>query len=193
MIDGTRDGVTTDIVLIRHAPVAADGRPLGRRDLPCFLPDDRMLARVRAAAGPVGRLLTSPALRCRATAEALFPDLDATPDPRLWEQDFGAWERSEGYPDLGSLPAAELARQRPPEGESFEDLCARLAPALRDAAVGGQVTLVAHAGTVRGALAHALGAAGPALAFEVAPLSLTLLRALPGGGFSVGYVNRIPG
>ena len=45
---------------------------------------------------------------------------------------------------------------------------------------------------LRAALALALGAVPPALAFEVAPLSLTQLRAAPGAGWSIGAVNWGP-
>lgn len=57
---------------------------------------------------------------------------------------------------------------------------------------GGRVTVVAHAGTVRAALALALGSVAPALAFAIAPLSVTRVTALPGGAWSVGAVNWRP-
>lgn len=186
----------TEFVLIRHAPVAGGTGLAGRRDVAAVLPDAAVLAMVRAAAGPVGRVLASPARRCRDTAAALFPGMAAEEDPRLWEQDFGAWEGTVP-PDLGPMPRDALAAHTPPGGESFADLCARLAPALTGAARGGRVAVVAHAGTVRGALALALGAPGAALAFEVAPLSLTLVRVFPGPDegpvWSIGHVNRIAG
>lgn len=192
-------GFGTEILLVRHAPTRGDGGLAGRRDLPCDLPGAEKLAAVRAAVGEPDRLWVSPARRCRATAAALFPESPAHEDPRLWEQDFGAWEGLPyaEIPDLGPLSGAALARHRPPGGESFADLCKRLRPALREAAGlrgrgGGRVAVVAHAGTVRGALALALGSPGRALAFEVAPLSVSMVRALPGGGWSVGYANRIP-
>lgn len=182
----------TEFVLIRHAPVAGVTGLAGRRDVAAVLPDAGALAAVRAAAGPVGRVLVSPARRCRDTAAALFPGMAAAEDARLWEQDFGAWEGAVP-PDLGPLPRAALAAHAPPGGESFADLCARLVPALAGAAQGGRVAVVAHAGTVRGALALALDSPAAALAFEVAPLSLTLVRAFPGPVWSIGYVNRIAG
>ena len=81
-----------------------------------------------------------------------------------------------------------LADHRPPGGESFADVCARVAPALA-ALPGGRTAIVAHAGVARAALALALGSPGLGLAFEVAPLSLTVLRRHP-GGWSVACVNR---
>jgi alpha-ribazole phosphatase len=190
-----RQGGTTEICLIRHAPTAEPGRLAGRRDVGALLPGPGALAALRGAVGAIDALLASPAQRCRATAAALWPAITPETDPRLWEQDFGAWEglATADLPDLGPLPAAALARHRPPGGESFADLCARLAPALPEiAARGGRVALVAHAGTVRGALAHALGTIEGALVFEIGTLSLTRLRALPGGHWSVVEVNRRP-
>ncbi|HRO16241.1 MAG TPA: histidine phosphatase family protein, partial [Paracoccus sp. (in: a-proteobacteria)] len=99
----------TTLLLIRHAPVAETGRLAGRRDVPAAV--DRMAARRLAAlAGPVDRVLSSPALRCRLTAAALWPDADVDQDDRLWEQDFGAWEGAAyaHLPDLGPMSADEL-------------------------------------------------------------------------------------
>lgn len=187
-------GATTEIVLIRHAPAAHGGCLAGRRDVAAELPDEAALALVRAAVGPVTRLSVSPALRCRQTAAALFPGLKPVLDARLWEQHFGAWEGVPfaDLPDLGGMGLADLVHHRPPGGESFAEQCERVAPALAElAGQGGRVAVVAHAGVVRAALALALGAQAPALAFQVAPLSLTTLIALPGGLWSVAGVNRI--
>lgn len=181
------------LIVIRHAPALHGGRMAGRRDVPADLSDAVALDWARAALARAGveRAISSPAQRCVATAAAL--GWAAPSDARLWEQDFGAWEgvAFADLPDLGPLEAPALAAHRPPGGESFADLCGRVAPALNGiAAGGGCVAVFAHAGVVRAALALALGAVPPALAFEVAPLSLTELRALPGGGWSIARVNH---
>lgn len=176
----------TELWLIRHAPVIGTG-VAGRRDPPADCRETPALAGLRAALGRFDRVAVSPALRCRQTAEAL--GLSGAADPRLWEQDFGAWEGLAALPDLGPLPPEALAALRPPGGESFADLCARTRPAITDLATGGRVAVVAHAGTVRAGLALALGAVAPALAFEVAPLSATVLRLFPEGA-SIAAVNR---
>ncbi len=189
----------TEVMLIRHAPAQHGGRLAGRRDVPAELPQPEALVGLRAAVGTIGagaRLVASPALRCRQTAQALWPDVVPALDPRLWEQDFGAWEGVEfaALPDLGALALADLAAHCPPGGESFADICARVAPALREIAGqqgGGRVAVVAHAGVVRAGLALATGQVAAALAFQVAPLSVTTLWALPGGHWSVAGVNRV--
>lgn len=185
----------TEIVVIRHAPADTGGRLAGRRDVPALLPDPARLATLRGALGPAGTLISSPALRCRQTAAALLPGLAFTTDPRLWEQDFGDWEGADpaDLPDLGPLPRSELARHRPPRGESFADLCARLRPALADCAGRpGPVVLIAHAGIARAALSLALASEGAGLAFEIAPLSFTRIRLLPDGQIAIGCVNQLP-
>ena len=183
-----------ELILIRHAPAATNGRLCGRTDVSLQDPDPAALARASSALEAVRQVIASPALRCRQTAAALFPGLTPSFDPRLWEQDFGIEEGVEytDLPDLGPLPLEALATRRPPSGESFADMVSRARPGLEAAAVSAQeagpVAVVAHAGTVRAGLAHALGVTQAALAFEIAPLSITRLRCLP-GGLSVIAVN----
>lgn len=187
--------VTTELWLIRHAPAVHGGRLAGRRDVPCDLPGDEVLDAVRAAVG-MASVVCSPALRCQQTAAALWPGVEPRLDPRLWEQDFGAWENRpfEELPDIGLMPLAEVARHRPPGGESYAEQCARVAPVLCElAGQGGRVAVVAHAGVVRAALSLALGAVPAGLAFQVAPLSVTRLVAVPGGLWSIAGVNRVFG
>lgn len=177
--------------IIRHAPARHGGAMAGRRDVAADLGDGAALAALRDHLGAVGRVVTSPALRCVQTTNALFPGHVTRQDARLWEQDFGAWEgvAFDALPDLGPLSRAELAAHCPPAGESFADLCARIWPVLPEIAQGGDALIVAHAGVVRAALALALDTVPGGLAFEVAPLSVTDLRFMPGHGWSVGCVN----
>lgn len=145
----------------------------------------------------VSQRVVSPAVRCRQTAEALWSGVEVVQDARLWEQDFGTQEGMPfaDIPDLGPLSAQDLADHRPPGGESFADMVARITPALSELAAqareAGPVAVVAHAGTVRTGLAMALGAVPAALAFEVAPWSVTRLRVFE-GGLSVVAVNWRP-
>lgn len=185
------------MILVRHAPVAEPGLLAGRSDLPAWLPDAAAIAAARAALVALGtdpnRLVCSPALRCRATARALFPEVDPAEDARLWEQDFGEWDGQPmgTMPDLGPQDRAALAAMRPPGGESFLDTAARILPAL-DAATArpGIVTFVVHAGTIRAALGQALGTHEAGLAFEIEPLSATRIRLFPDGGRGIAFVNR---
>lgn len=174
--------------LVRHAPALSDGRIAGRRDVDADCADS---AQIAALAHHLTRLSgaeiwASPARRCQQTCAAL--NLTPRLIPDLWEQDFGAWEDMPAaeIPDLGPLPPKDLARHRPPQGESFDDMCARVRPILETART--PVIIIAHAGTARAALSMVVGAA--ALSFAIAPLSLTQMSRTP-GGWAVEGVNRV--
>lgn len=190
-------GTSAALILVRHAPAVTGGGLAGRRDVPADVTDDGALSRMRDWLGVPARLVTSPALRCQQTAAALFPEYEPHEDARLWEQDFGDHEglKPTDLPDLGPLSRPELAAVAPPSGESFNDMVERVSPALDEIAhendLGGPTIVVAHAGTVRAALAVALEEVPSALAFEVAPLSATCVRFFTGGA-SIAYVNVTP-
>jgi alpha-ribazole phosphatase len=185
-----------DLLLIRHAPSVDGGAMAGRRDVAADCSNavaiDALRARVNIGAGDT--LHASPALRCQQTATALWGDAarqDLHQDPRLREQDFGDWEGVSyaNLPDIGPMAQAALAAFAPPNGESFDALCARAAPALL-ALPAGRHIIVAHAGIVRAALGIALGAAHLGLGFSVAPLSLTRLsRDMATGTWAIHTVN----
>jgi alpha-ribazole phosphatase len=182
-----------ELILIRHGATDAPGRLHGR--------SDPGLARLPEPSGfAVAAVRASPARRARETASRLWPGVDVREDARLWEQDFGAWDGRPfaDLPDLGALARNAMAAHAPEGGESFRAMAERVRPALIEAAdearmLGGVVAVVAHAGTVRAGLALAMGDVPGALAFEVAHLSATRLRCLPGGAFAVVSVNGMLG
>ena len=183
-----------DLFLIRHAPVTPAGLLAGRTDLDCAL-DPKAVAAVTRMLPPVAGVVTSPALRCRRTAAALFPDATPVKDADLWEQDFGIYDGRPyaDLPDLGALDGHALAHHRWDGGESFADVVLRVSFRLDHwgnvATDSGPMALVCHAGTIRSALAQVTGP-GPALAFEIAPLSVTRMTKVP-GGWAIGFVNRV--
>jgi len=183
-----------DLILIRHAEAGTGDRLAGRRETDLTEAARAGLAALSGRAPEVAALRVSPSRRCRDTAALLWPGRDGKADERLREQDFGDWDGRAWaeIPDLGALDRDALADHAPPSGESFRAMCDRAAPALREAArqaATGPVAVVAHAGTVRAALGLALGDPAQGLAFEVDPLSVTCLRALPDGGFAIRSVN----
>lgn len=114
-------------------------------------------------------------------------------DPQLWEQNFGTWEGTAyaDLPDIGALPTHDLAAHRPPEGESFNDLCARISARLTDLqrdAKADHITVVCHAGVIRAALAWAAGLGPSALGFTIDNLSLTQIE-LSQAGHRITRVN----
>jgi broad specificity phosphatase PhoE len=198
---------------IRHAPVPDSGRIYGQSDLSCDCSEGTVFAAL-AAALPAGALwVTSHLRRTVETARAIhaadpakFGGIEPTALPELAEQHLGDWqgldrkafyaERKVGTQAFWFAPAHE----RPPRGESFADLVARVAPAIERITrehSGRDIVAVTHGGTIRAALGHALALPPQAaLAFATDNCSLTRLDHLPGadgvGLWRVEMVNRQP-
>ncbi len=185
--------------LLRHAPLRVPpGVILGSGDAPCDTSDGEALARMARRLPRGAVLVESGIARCRQTAEALRAAGAALPPPRvepaLGEQSFGAWQ-GRRWDDLDPAAAAPFwaapATARPPGGESFADVVARVGPALGGLATafpGRDIVAVAHAGSIRAAVAVALDLAPEAaLRLDVPPLSLTRLDRI-GEGWRVGPV-----
>lgn len=191
---------------VRHAPVTVNqGRIYGAADLDCDT-DDRASFDGLAALLPEGAaLITSHLKRTHQTAAAIRAAGLDLPDPReetaLGEQSFGAWQ-GQRFEELQGDPAFTghhfwlcPGYFRPPEGESFADLIARVAEAverLSDEHAGRDVVCVAHGGTIRAALALALGLdAEGALGFTIDNLSVTRLdRIVERGEAPDGHKDR---
>jgi alpha-ribazole phosphatase len=184
----------TRLWLVRHAPVS--GRPgvLHDLDAPADVSDLAALSRLKAQLPDLATMVASSALRARETALAL--GLRPRDDAAFNEQDFGEWtgrrhdelcrEFGVAYDDFWRTPASA----RPPGGESFVEQIARVRGAI-ERLPSGDVIIVAHGGTIRAALAIALGgAAETALGFVIDPLSLTRLDRLD-RAWRVVCVNRV--
>lgn len=189
---------------LRHAPVMVSGANegggiVGRLDLDADTSDSSAFSAL-ARRLPAGAVLVDSGLaRCRQTAVALaaaglVPSARETA-PALAEQDFGAWQGKRwdeiDAPWFWQAPASAV----PPGGESFAAVVGRVGPVLVDLCrrhAGRDVLLVAHAGSIRAALAIALGiSSAAALQFAIQPLSLTRITH-NGGGWSVDGVNLPP-
>jgi alpha-ribazole phosphatase len=177
---------------IRHAPVPDGGRIYGQSDLGCDCSDAEIF-RILARELPRDAVwVTSNLVRTKQTAAAIieadrarFAGIEPAPIAAFAEQHLGDWQgqdrktfyadRKVGTHTLWFAPAEE----RPPNGESFADLFARVTPAidrLNAAHRGRDIVAVTHGGTIRAALAHALGlSAQGALAFSVENCSITRL------------------
>ncbi|MEP3844753.1 MAG: histidine phosphatase family protein [Paracoccaceae bacterium] len=187
------------LVLIRHAPIVDSGVLCGHTDVSARI-DPTAIAPVADAVAAIETVICSPALRCRQTAKALWPDRpDAPQDARLWEQNFGQHEGLpyRALPDLGPMTNSQLADYAAPDGESFLDLCIRTHPAVKDWAqkaydLQSAVALVVHAGVIRSAIGLALDHPVQGLSFEIDPLSMTRLRVGESGVFSIISTNVRP-
>jgi len=202
---------------IRHAPVAGQrGQIYGQTDSSCDCSD---LASFRALAAvlPTDAVwITSNLKRTHQTAEAI---LAARPpkalperlvEPDLAEQNFGKWQgmtfdqlekvRGDEHFTFWLSPASEV----PPGGESFVEVVARVSRAvqrLTEQFAGRHIVAVAHGGSIRAAMAHALAIdAERVLSFAIANCSVTQLDHIydPDSidqdkqGWRVNAVNLLP-
>jgi len=118
-----------------------------------------------------------------------IPGPDVLIERDLIEQHFGEWQ-GRTYAELAQLngnlwPRFWLgaAHQAPPGGESFVQLLERAHPAIERLSrqhVGRDIIAVTHGGTIRAALALALGLSPEAaLALTIDNLSLTRIEHFP--------------
>jgi ribonuclease H / adenosylcobalamin/alpha-ribazole phosphatase len=153
--------------LIRHAVAAAPGdlrlpgidhplRPEGRAQARAAA------ARLRALAPPV--VYASNALRARQTAEVIAAacGVPLVVDPALREVDFGAWGGRSYAEIVAADPAAasyfaDPSAMTPPGGETAESAARRVHDLLEAVGTGDGGVIVGHAGSLRLALALALG------------------------------------
>ncbi len=181
---------------IRHAPVPSGGtRIFGRQDVDCDVSDATGL-RALAAILPRGAVgIVSPLKRTRQTYGALVAAGAVLPppiiEPDLAEQSFGLWEGL-SWPEMeASDPSTYAAfwgdptRQAPPEGESYAAMLTRVAAAIIDITArhaGRDLVCVSHGGTIRAAVATALGLAPEtAMAIVIDNLTLTRISYVEGG------------
>ncbi len=149
--------------------------------------------------------MTSPLSRTKATAAAIFA---AGYDPAvlaeeagLVEQHLGEWQgiRHEELVERLKHPAhpfwPHAGEEQPPGGEAFADVVARVGPVLERYATmrpGADVVMVAHGGSIRAAIAHAMRLTPhQALLFSIRNLGLTRL-VKQGGDWQVASVNEEP-
>ena len=156
-----------EIYLIRHTAVAATGLCYGHYDVPLadtFAAEVVALRAKLPPAPPQGyHTYSSPAARCQALA-AEFASV-VTPDERLREMHFGAWE-NRAWNDLSPAETApwmaDYVTLAPPGGETFGAVQLRAAAFLAELADGGAaggpdpVLVFSHGGTIRALVANCL-------------------------------------
>lgn len=195
---------------VRHAVVPnPEGRCYGQSDLDCDV-SDHVLFRHQAALLPRGAVwVTSGLLRAIKTADTLRAHgADGDPpvrEPRFNEQHFGQWQ-GKTYADIAANHGDKHLfwlgppTNRPPSGESFVDLMERASSAileLNEAHKGRDIVAVTHGGTIRAALALAMGlGADAAVRFEAENVSLTLIehyeQADPEHAWRIVFTNLLP-
>ena len=181
---------------LRHAPVPdTENRICGRLDPPCDLSDQERLSALAAYLPRQAVVVESGLLRCHQTLGAIeSAGLHVAPsiiESALQEQDFGRWE-GRRWADLDQSKDPDVAAfwqdpasTAPPGGESFAAMVSRVRSAilaLNQQFEGRDIIAVAHAGTIRAALAVALNLPSTAaLCFVIDPLSVTRLDSISEG------------
>ena len=150
------------------------------------MPDDepalRPLPDLTRWSGRAGRVVTSPARRCRVDGAAV--------EPRLQPWDLGAWA-GKPFDQLDLVGWRSDPAYDAHGGESLLALCARVRGLLQAWQQDeGRVVAVTHAAVIKAAVAHALAAPPTSCwALDVAPSSLTELHGTP-DGWRVVRVNQ---
>jgi broad specificity phosphatase PhoE len=130
-----------------------------------------------------------------------YPEADLEAEPDFAEQYLGDWQGipHEALPALLTRPAhpfwPHAGEEQPPGGESFREVQARVAAVLERLATlleGQDIVIVAHGGSIRAALSHAMGLSpDQALVFSIKNLSLTRIEK-HGLDWRVASVNEEP-
>lgn len=198
--------------MVRHALVEENARSIiyGTMDVelcPHTLAAQATMYEALARRLPRSAVWVASALsRTQRTAAAIFaagyPQRDLIIDPELNELSFGEWQglvhadvpARLQYPPHAFWPLG--GKERPPGGESMEDGIVRVGAAMERLArthAGQDLVVATHGGTIRAAVAHAIGiSADSALHLSIENISLTRLDRLP-NGWRVACVNELPG
>ena len=203
---------TTTWWWVRHAPVP--GRPgviYGQMDVDCDTVDTGSLQALAQTLPADACWLTTPLKRTQQTYAAIAAAASMPPpvpeiDAGLVEQSFGAWQGLDWSAMQARDPAGYAAfwtdptRNAAPGGESFAQVMQRVAAAIdqrSQAQPARTIVAIAHGGSIRAAVAHALGLTPEAaMAIVIDNLSITRLTLLPeailqrkGGQWRVEMVN----
>lgn len=168
------------MTLICHGATAATRMAAFPLDEPLEARALEHTASLHDAVPHAARILTSPALRARQTAEAL--GLHAEIDAALRECDYGRWaggklkDLQAAEPDAIALWLSDISAA-PHGGEAFSGLFRRVSAWLDQAMAGdGDIVAITHSTVIRAAIVHLLAA--PLASFwriDVEPLSMVEL------------------
>ena len=200
---------------IRHAPVTiAEGKLYGQRDLPANVSESHLFKALSLALPLEAAWIITPLKRTRQTADAINEEATISPNYHIEqdfiEQNFGEWQGL-SWDELHKQAGDNFhkfwvapANQSPPGGESFVNVINRVGPAidrLTSEHQGKDIISVAHGGSIRAAIAHALGLCPEkALAIMVDNCSLSCLEHVDGPGKGSSWriscinfmINRFP-
>lgn len=173
---------------IRHAPVIDHGgRIYGQKDMDCDVSNSTAFCWLAERLPRDAVWVTSHLKRAKDTAAAIMAAGLEAPAPIVEcdfaEQSFGDWHglawdelRAGGAPEYDAF-WADLGNSAPPGGESLAQVIARVAVVIERltlAHAGRDIVAVTHGGTIRSALAVALGLEpAVSIGFRIDNLALT--------------------
>lgn len=196
---------------VRHAPAfRVNGGVYGSDDVPCDTTDAESFQGLARLLPENAIWVTSHLSRTKLTAAAIVDGGAVSPEHLeergLGEQSFGDWhgmthaEIEAANPEIYHKFWLAPADHAPPGGESFVDVIGRVRTVVERMTVdhgGRDIIAVAHGGTIRAALAIALGVeADRALPFCTENLSVTRIDHVDGpgagGDWRIVTVNQPP-
>jgi probable phosphoglycerate mutase len=154
------------LILVRHGRTAlnATGRLVGRLDPPLDEVGELQAAAIGDALKGADRVISSPLLRARQTADRISPDVEV--DERWIEVDYGDFD---GVP-IASPEGTEIwthwredTAWQPPHGESLAQMAVRVVEACQSViadAADQDIVVVSHVSPIKVGVAWALGASG---------------------------------
>lgn len=158
--------MTKRLTLLRHGKTGLSGRYVGSRDVPLSVDGRAQIARLKSSFEKFSfdSIVSSPMLRCRESAEILFPDRALSYDDDLREIDFGRWEGLTFQEIVKNDPehVAAWAEWSPqfcfPEGECIAHFIERLHKAGSRIAtsIADNTLIIAHGGVIRTLLCYYL-------------------------------------
>jgi broad specificity phosphatase PhoE len=191
------------------------GRIYGQADFPADCSNQSVFQSLAGLLPADAVWITSNLKRTHQTADAIQAVMtevaaDRVIEPDIAEQHFGEWQgltfdelyklRGDEHFTFWISPASEV----PPGGESFVEVVSRVGRAvqrLTDRFAGRQIVAVAHGGSIRAAMAHALAIdAERVLSFSIGNCSVTQMDHIhdPDSvdqdkqGWRVNIVNLMP-
>lgn len=190
----------TRLHLVRHGPTHAKSM-VGWTDLPADLSDTAAIARLSAHLPKSGIIVSSDLSRATATADAIQSNRTRLPHQTdLREINFGAWELRNfreieaESPDLIRAYWEHPGDVRPPGGESWNEVCARVSQAIDTliaAHTGQDLIIVAHFGAILTQVQRAENLdAEQAFSHRLDNLSVTELTHGP-TGWTTGRINHL--
>jgi alpha-ribazole phosphatase len=195
----------TEWWLVRHASTVNPCKTVyGALDLDIELPPPDVFEALSdlLPADPVWMI--SNLSRTRKTLDGILAargltEADVHVEPAFAEQHFGDWEgrpSADVWAEIRDAEKSWPANIRPPGGETFSEVAARVEQAAlgwSEKFAGRPVVAVIHSGSIRSFLSAAMGGAPvEALSYAVDTLSVTRCDYFGPGEWRVGFVNRLP-